>query len=215
MKHRKPFQVMARSALHRLFAILLSCIATVAIAAEPLGPEQLVRTVTEQVMAAIMQDPVLRAGDRAAALALAEAKILPHVDFAEAAKLAAGRAWTNATAEQRERLVKEFRSLLVRVYSTAIDVYRGQTMQVLPVQMAPDATDVTVRSRYIAPGTAPVNLSYAMHKAGDGWKIYDISVEGVSLVLTYRTEFEQIGRDAGIEGLISRLAEKNRSSTAG
>lgn len=215
MKHRRPPQVMARPALQRLFVFLLSCIAAVAIAAESLGPEQLVRTVTEQLLAAIAQDPALRAGDRAAALALAEAKILPHVDFAEAAKLAAGRAWTNATAEQRERLVKEFRSLLVRVYSTAIDVYRGQTMQVLPVQMAPDATEVTVRNRYISPGAAPVEISYAMHKTNDGWKIYDIAVEGVSLVLTYRTEFEQIGREAGIEGLIARLAEKNRSSIAG
>ena len=121
----------------------------------------------------------------------------------------------NATAEQRERLVNEFRSLLVRVYSTAIDVYRGQTMQVLPVQMAPDATEATVRNRYISPGAAPVEISYAMHKTNDGWKIYDISVEGVSLVLTYRTEFEQIGREAGIEGLIARLAEKNRTSIAG
>lgn len=206
---------MARPALQRLFVFLLSCIAAVAIAAESLGPEQLVRTVTEQLLAAIAQDPALRAGDRAAALALAEAKILPHVDFAEAAKLAAGRAWTNATAEQRERLVKEFRSLLVRVYSTAIDVYRGQTMQVLPVQVAPDATEVTVRNRYISPGAVPVDISYAMHKTNDGWKIYDIAVEGVSLVLTYRTEFEQIGREAGIEGLIARLAEKNRSSIAG
>jgi phospholipid transport system substrate-binding protein len=206
---------MARSALQRLFVLLLSCIAAVVIAAESLGPEQLVRTVTEQLLAAIAQDPALRAGDRAAALALAEAKILPHVDFAEAAKLAAGRAWTNATAEQRERLVKEFRSLLVRVYSTAIDVYRGQTMQVLPVQVAPDATEVTVRNRYISPGAVPVDISYAMHKTNDGWKIYDIAVEGVSLVLTYRTEFEQIGREAGIEGLIARLAEKNRSSIAG
>lgn len=215
MKHRRPPQVMARSALQRLFVLLLSCIAAVVIAAESLGPEQLVRTVTEQLLAAIAQDPALRAGDRAAALALAEAKILPHVDFAEAAKLAAGRAWTNATAEQRERLVKEFRSLLVRVYSTAIDVYRGQTMQVLPVQVAPDATEVTVRNRYISPGAVPVDISYAMHKTNDGWKIYDIAVEGVSLVLTYRTEFEQIGREAGIEGLIARLAEKNRSSIAG
>jgi phospholipid transport system substrate-binding protein len=215
MKHRQPFRRMARLVLNRLAACLLGCMAFAAVAAEALGPEQLVRAVTEQVLAAIAQDPTLRAGDRTAALALAEARILPHVDFAEAAKLAAGRAWTTATPEQRERLVKEFRSMLVRTYSVAISAYRGQTMAVLPLQMAADATDVTVRSRYLSPGAPPVNVSYAMHKTADGWKIYDISVEGVSLVLTYRSEFEQIGRESGIEGLIARLAEKNRSSTAG
>lgn len=216
MSDRQPLERrMARPVLHRLTAFLLACVAFAAIAAEVLGPEQLVRTVTEQVLAAIAQDSVLRSGDRTAALALAEAKILPHVDFAEAAKLAAGRAWTSATPEQRERLVKEFRSMLVRTYSVAISAYRGQTMEVLPLQMAADATDVTVRSRYLSPGAPPLNIAYAMHKTADGWRIYDISVEGVSLVLTYRSEFEQIGRDAGIEGLIARLAEKNRSSTAG
>lgn len=208
-------QVVFRIAFTWLMALLLPCFAPAAIAAEALGPEQLVRTVTEQVLAAIAKDPTLRSGDRTAALALAEASILPHVDFAEAAKLAAGRAWTTATPEQRDRLVKEFRSMLVRTYSAAISAYRGQTMEVLPLQMPGDATDVTVRSRYLSPGAPPVNISYAMHKTGDGWKIYDISVEGVSLVLTYRSEFEQIGRESGIEGLIARLAEKNRSSTAG
>jgi len=208
-------QVVSRIAFTWLMALLLPCFAPAAIAAEALGPEQLVRTVTEQVLAAIAKDPTLRSGDRTAALALAEASILPHVDFAEAAKLAAGRAWTTATPEQRDRLVKEFRSLLVRTYSTAISAYRGQTMEVLPLQMPADATDVTVRSRYLSPGAPPVNVSYAMHTTADGWEIYDISVEGVSLVLTYRSEFEQIGRDSGIEGLIARLVEKNRSSTAG
>jgi phospholipid transport system substrate-binding protein len=210
MKARKLFMRVVLSALIGLLS-LLPCIPSGVMAEEALGPEQLVRTVTDQVMASIQQDPALRAGDRAAGLALVEAKILPHVDFVEAAKLAAGRAWTTATAEQRERLVREFRTLLVRVYSAAIDAYRGQTMQVLPVQMSPDATDVTVRSRYVSPGAAPVELAYAMHKTSEGWKIYDISVEGASLVLTYRTEFEQIGRDAGIEGLIAQLVEKNRS----
>lgn len=196
-----------------LLAVLLLVVPAASRAASAPGPEQLVRTVTQEVMAAIAQDPVLRSGDRTAVLAIVEAKILPHVDFTEAARLAAGRAWTTATPEQRDRLVKEFRTMLVRTYSTAIEAYRGQTMEVLPVQMAAGATDVTVRSRYVRPGATPVNLSYAMHLTSEGWKIYDITVEGMSLVLTYRTEFEQIARDAGMEGLIARLVEKNRSVT--
>jgi phospholipid transport system substrate-binding protein len=181
-----------------------------AAAAQELGPEELVRKVTAEVLEAIQKDKQLQAGDRAKALALAEEKILPLVDFREATRLAVGRAWSSASAEQRDRLVKQFQTLLVRIYSNAIGIYRGQTMRVQPVRMAPGATDVTVRNQYLSPGKAPVSIEYAMHKTPDGWKIYDITVEGVSLVLTYRGEFEQILRESGVEGLIQKLGERNR-----
>jgi len=178
-------------------------------AAQELGPEELVKKVTADVLEAIKSDKSLQAGDRKKALALAEQKVLPHVDFREAAQLAVGKPWWNATPAQRERIITEFRSLLIRIYSNAIDTYRGQTMQVLPVRMAAGATETTVRNRYIKPGAPPVPVEYAMKKTPEGWKIYDITVEGVSLVLTYRSEFEQVTRTSGIDGLIKRLAEKN------
>ena len=103
----------------------------------------------------------------------------------------------------------EFRAMLVRIYSNAIDTYRGQTLRVLPVKMAPTDTDVTVRNQYLSPGRPPVGVEYSMRKTPEGWKIYDITIEGVSLVLTYRAEFEQISRTSGIDGLIKRLQEKN------
>jgi phospholipid transport system substrate-binding protein len=99
--------------------------------------------------------------------------------------------------------------MLIRIYSNAIDVYRGQTMKVLPVRMAPGATEVTVRNQYLREGRPPVPVEYAMRKSPEGWKIYDIVIEGVSLVLTYRAEFEQVTRTSGIDGLIRRLQEKN------
>lgn len=179
-------------------------------AAQPLAPDELVRKVTDEVLQAIKADKELQAGDRKKALALAEEKVLPHVDFREATQLAVGRAWWSATPVQREQLIAEFRAMLVRIYSNAIDRYRGQTMQVLPVRMPADATEVTVRNRYLRPGAPPVPVEYALRKTPEGWKIYDISVEGVSLVLTYRAEFENIFRQSGIEGLIKRLQEKNR-----
>lgn len=173
------------------------------------APDELVRKVTTDVLAAIKSDQQLQGGDRKKALALAEQKILPLVDFQEATQLAVGRPWAGATPEQRERLVTEFRGMLVRVYSNAIGVYRGQTMKVLPVHMAPGATEVTVRNQYISEGRPPVAVNYSMRQTPTGWKIYDINIEGVSLVLTYRSEFEQITRVSGIDGLIKRLAEKN------
>ena len=114
-----------------------------------------------------------------------------------------------ATPEQRARLVTEFRSMLVRIYSNALGVYRGQTMRVQPVRMAKDATDVTVRNQYLSPGKPPLAVDYSMRKVDGTWKIYDIVAEGISLVLTYRGEFEQAVQQGGVDGLIKQLAEKN------
>jgi phospholipid transport system substrate-binding protein len=187
----------------------LMALALPARAQQDLGPEELVRIVTQDVLDAIRSDKQLAAGDKQKALRLAEEKVLPHIDFEEAARLAVGRAWAQATPEQRKKLVEEFRRMLVRTYSNAISAYEGQTMQVLPVRMKPGATEVTVHNRYIRAGGKPLPVDYQMHKTADGWKIYDITVEGVSLVLTYRSEFDAIVKQEGIDGLIKRLEEKN------
>ena len=178
-------------------------------AQQDLGPEELVRKVTQDVLDAIRSDKQLAAGDRQKALKLAEEKVLPLIDFEEAARLAVGRAWAQATPEQRNRLVEEFRRMLVRTYSNAISAYEGQTMKVLPVRMKPGDTEVTVHNQYIRAGGTPLPVDYQMHKTDQGWKIYDITVEGVSLVLTYRSEFDAIVKQEGIDGLIKRLEEKN------
>lgn len=193
----------------RHLVVALSFLAASGASAQEVAPDELVRKVTTDVLDAIKSDKQLQAGDRKKALALAEEKVLPHVDFREAAKIATGRAWPGATAEQQERIVSEFRSMLVRIYSSAIDVYRGQTMKVLPIRMAPGATEVTVRNQYVREGRPPVPIDYAMMKSPSGWKIYDISVDGISLVLTYRSEFESIVRSSGVDGLIKRMHEKN------
>jgi phospholipid transport system substrate-binding protein len=193
--------------LRRLLA-LLAAAASPALA-QPPGPEALVRQVTDEVLQAIRGDQELAAGDRQKALKLAEDKILPHVDFEEAARLAVGRGWAQASPEQKRRLAAEFRAMLVRTYSNAIGAYGGQTMKVLPVRMKPGDTEVTVRNQFIRPGGRPVLVDYEMRQTGSGWKIYDIVVEGVSLVLTYRSEFDTVVKQEGIDGLIRRLSQKN------
>ena len=193
----------------RLPALVLALLFAVPAFAQDLGPEELVKRVTADVLDAIKSDKQLQAGDHKKALALAEQKVLPYVDFRQAAQLATGRAWQGATPDQQTRIADEFRSLLIRIYSNAIDVYRGQTMRVLPLRIPPGATEVTVRNQYIKQGQPPVAVDYAMKKMPEGWKIYDITIEGVSLVLTYRSEFENITRTSGVDGLIKRLQEKN------
>ena len=201
--------------LRSLFAIgLLLCASASWSQASPgtndLSPEALVRKVTSEILDAIQKDDALKAGDRQKALALAEEKVLPHIDFREMTRLAVGKAWRSAAPGQQEALTTEFRELLVRTYATAIDSYRGQTMRVLPTKMAADATEVTVRNLYVKPGRPPVPVDYYMIKTDQGWKVADIIVEGVSLVLTYRTEFEQEAQRGGIDGLISKLRSKNQ-----
>ena len=194
--------------MRRLFFLLFFFFVTPALAQE-LGPEELVKKITDDVLNAIKSDKQLAAGDTERALKLAEEKILPHIDFEEATRLAVGRAWREATPEQRKKLVDQFRAMLVRTYSNAIDTYQGQTMKVLPSRTKPGDTDATVRNQYIRPGGNPVQLDYQMRKTPQGWKIYDIAVEGISLVLTYRSEFDAVVKQEGIDGLIKRLGQKN------
>lgn len=178
--------------------------------AQELSPDQLVQKITNDVLAAVKSDKQLAAGDKEKALKLAEEKVLPYVDFEYATRLAVGRPWRQATPEQKKELVTQFRNMLVRTYSNSISAYQGQTLKVLPSRGKENSADeATVRTQFIRPGGQPLGIDFAMHKAGSDWKVYDITVEGVSLVLTYRSEFDAVVKQEGIDGLIKRLAEKN------
>jgi len=195
------------------FFLALAFFATPVIA-QDLGPEDLVKKVTAEVLNALKNDKQLAQGDRQRAMKLAEEIVLPHVDFEEATRLAVGRSWAKATPEQKKRLTQEFRNMLVRTYSNAIQPYEGQQMKVMPVRMKPGDTEVTVQNQFMRGGAQPVKIDYSMRKTDQGWKIYDIVVEGVSLVLTYRSEFDAVVKQEGIDGLIKRLAQKNTAPAA-
>jgi phospholipid transport system substrate-binding protein len=197
-----------------VFALLLPLSASLHAQTKEQSPEAMVRQITDDVLAAIKEDKALQSGDKQKALALAEQKVLPHLDFMEMTRLAAGRSWNTATAEQKDRLVSAFRAMLVRTYANSIDVYRGQTMTVEPSRIPATATEATVRNRYASPGKRPTPVDYFMRKGTDGWKIYDIVVDGISLVLTYRSQFEEAARNTGVEGLIRQLQDKTKVQPA-
>jgi phospholipid transport system substrate-binding protein len=205
--------------MKKMIAVLsvfaLQFLAAGASVAQDLGPDQLVQKVTEDVLATIKSDKQLAAGDKQKALKVAEEKVLPHIDFEESTRLAVGRSWKEATPEQRQKLVTEFRRMLVRTYSNAIESYQGQTMKVLPARGKQDEQDTTVRAQFMRAGGKPLPIDFQMRKTDKGWKIYDIVVEGVSLVLTYRSEFDQVVRQNGVDGLIKRLATKNDPAPVG
>ena len=179
--------------------------------AQEIAPDQLVVKITVDVLAAIRTDKQLAAGDKQKAIKLAEEKVLPYIDFEEATRLAVGRAWARASPEQKARLVGEFRKMLVRTYANAVGAYRGQTLKVLPWRASKDTAsdEATVHTQYIRASGQPLPVDFTMRKTDTGWKVFDFVVEGVSLVLTYRSEFDAIVKQEGIDGLIKRLAQKN------
>jgi len=145
---------------------------------------------------------------------LVETKILPHFDFAHTTRIAMGANWRRASSEQREQLVREFRTLLVRTYSSALMNYRDQVLEFKPLRAQPGDMQVTVRSEVRQSGTQAVSIDYEMEKTASGWKVYDVKISGASLAATYRDTFAEEVRNHGIEGLIDSLSSKNRQNDA-
>ncbi len=179
-----------------------------ALAQEP-APDALIRRLSEEVLAAMRADPELRAGNPAKVGPFVEEKILPHFDFARATQIAMGLSWRSATPEQREELTREFSALLVRTYTAAVANSRDSEVVVSPLRVRPSDTEVTVRSQVKRPGEQPVTFEYEMEKTPAGWKVYDLRIEGISLIGTYRTAFADEVRNNGVDGLIRTLSGKS------
>ena len=179
--------------------------------AQEVPPDVLVKNVTTEVVELITKDKEIRSGNRTKLIQVIEAKVLPHFNFASMTALAMGQNWSKATPEQKKRLVEEFKTLLVRTYASALSAYSEQRFDFRPLRARPTDTDVVVNVRVIQSGAQPVPIDYSMEKTPSGWKAYDVSVGGVSLVANYRTEFATVVRNSGIEGLIRDLNAKNRS----
>ena len=175
------------------------------------APDQLVKTVTLEVVDLIQKDKDIQKGDRKKLIALIEAKVLPHFNFQAMTSSAVGRNWEKASAEQKARLVDEFKTLLVRTYASALASYSSQKFDFRPLRSKPTDTDVTVNVRILQAGSQPVTIDYDMEKRPGGWKVWDVRVGGISLVANYRTEFDNLIRESGLEGLIKALVAKNNS----
>ncbi|HRF04314.1 ABC transporter substrate-binding protein [Accumulibacter sp.] len=173
------------------------------------SPDALVQKVTDDVLTIVRQDKDIQSGDTRKAIKLVETKVLPYFDFHRMTALAVGRNWSKATPEQKKRLAEEFKKLLVRTYSNALTSYKDQTITYRPSKIDAAETDVVIKTEIVQPGSKPVQLSYALEKQGNGWKVYDVIVAGVSLVTNYRGSFAQEVRNGGIEGLIEMLRERN------
>jgi phospholipid transport system substrate-binding protein len=147
-------------------------------------------------------------------MALVDEKVLPHFDFVRMTMLATGVGWRSASEAQRGQLVDQFRTLLVRTYSTALTKYTNQTLDFLPERKSEDGKKAMVRSLLKQPGAPTLTIDYRLATAAGGWKIYDVAVDGVSLITTYRDSFAQEVRTGGIDGLVKMLTTKNNQLAA-
>jgi phospholipid transport system substrate-binding protein len=173
-------------------------------------PDAFIKRLSVDVLDTIKADKSLQSGDVSKIAALVDSKIMPNVNFQRMTASAVGRSWRTATPEQQKRLQDEFKQLLMRTYSGALSEVKDQTIAMKPLRMAADDTEVVVRSEIKGRGE-PIALDYRVEKAGSGWKIYDLNVASVWLVETYRTQFSQEINANGIDGLINKLAERNKS----
>ncbi len=178
--------------------------------AQPVAPDVLVRGTTEEVVRIVKQDKELRNGDPQKVYELVDTRVLPHFDFRAMTQLAVGRHWRSASPEQQAALVKEFRTLLVRTYSAAIGSVVDYRIDFKPLRMRPEDTDVVVNTEVSRPGSPPVTLDYRLERQANGWKVYDVLVDNVSLVTVYRNSFNNEVRRGGIDGLIQSLVRRNQ-----
>ena len=176
------------------------------------SPDQLVKSVSDDVLAAIRttkDKPTLRK--------LTESKVLPHFDFRAMTQLAVGQHWRQASPEQQKRLEDAFRTLLVNTYTASLNVASTgkESVDVKPVELKPGDNDIVVRTVVRTPNRPPIPVDYRMTRTPNGWKVYDVIVENLSLVTNYRGSFaSEIGR-TGIDGLVKALEAKNTELAKG
>ncbi|MFZ5485005.1 MAG: MlaC/ttg2D family ABC transporter substrate-binding protein [Pseudomonadota bacterium] len=194
--------------------LLMFALGAGALARAEIAPDVLARTTTQEVVSLVKQDPDIKSGRTSKVYALVETKILPHFDFERMTKLALAQNWNKASPEQRQRLVDEFRVMLVRTYAASISSVSEYKIDFKPLRMAPGDTEVTINSEVSKPGAPPITIDYRMDKKGNAWKVWDVLVDNVSLVTIYRGSFKSEVSKGGIDGLIQALARRNAKKTS-
>jgi phospholipid transport system substrate-binding protein len=189
---------------------MASAVVSVAAVAQT-TPDALIKQVSTEVIDTIKADKSLQGGDVSKIVTLVDTKVMPHVNFQRMTASAVGRNWRTASPDQQKRLQEEFKTLLVRTYAGALTQVKDQTVQLRPMRAAAEDTEVVVRTEVKGKGE-PIQLDYRLEKADGGWKIYDVNVLGVWLVEQYRNQFAQDITAGGIDGLIAKLAERNKGA---
>jgi phospholipid transport system substrate-binding protein len=193
-------------------SLFASLFINASVATAEIAPDALVKQTADDVLTIIKNDKEIQSGNQQKLYAVVEEKILPNFDFDRVCRMVLGKNWKAATPEQQASFQKEFRSLLLRTYSVALGKYKDQVIEYKPMRFEPDAKNVNVKTQILQSGGQPVQVDYSLVKGSNGWKVYDIVIESVSLVTNYRSQFSNEIRQYGIDSLNTKLADKNKTA---
>ena len=177
-------------------------------------PQQVIEEGSDRLRAILRSDRDLLKRDPQYVFRLVDEQFLPHVDFDRAASLVLGKHWRTATPEQRRAFQDEFKRLLIRSYSFALDELSEWEIRYEPLQLDAGQTEAVVRTVVLRSDGAPISADYGMHLRDGHWLVYDVKIEGVSLISNYRSGFAQTIRAKGIDGLIADIAARNDARLA-
>jgi phospholipid transport system substrate-binding protein len=201
-------------ALHRslagFFVALLLVLSATVRAADGADAQALVRATADRVLAEVKANKARLQRDSSGIYDLVQRYVVPHFDFARMTQSAMGRHWRSATEDQRAALVREFQEMLVRTYAVALLNYSGQQIEYLPLRTSASADDVLVQTKVSDAGAPPIPIDYRLSRSVGGWKVYDVTIDGVSLVSNYRSMFAEQVQRGGVDGLIRQLSDRNR-----
>ncbi|WP_333878462.1 MlaC/ttg2D family ABC transporter substrate-binding protein [Methylobacter sp.] len=191
------------------FALLLGLISTTQVIADDLQPpQQIIQSVSTQLQKKLQDKTFTQ--NFAQVTQFVNGVISLHTDFDRIAPLVLGKYWKTATTAEQDRFKREFQTLIVRTYSRAFVEYNNWTLHFMPLEMSNEATKVVVKTEVLQPGLQPVNVNYRMFLNNGEWKVYDIMIEGVSLVTNYRSTFnEEIQTKGSLSAVIDGLAKRN------
>lgn len=176
-------------------------------------PTAVVRDTAERVLDSLRSDRA-RYQDDHALFQLVRDVVFPRLDRERTAQWVLGANWRTATPAQREQFIAEFSDLLLRTYGTALRQYDSEKLNYLPARAPAGADRVTVRTEIIRPDGPKVSVDYLLTNRSGEWKVYDVIIENVSLVVTYRSEYAAIIKRDGMDGLLKQLADRNRSANS-
>ncbi|MCI0733406.1 MAG: ABC transporter substrate-binding protein [Methylococcaceae bacterium] len=206
----------------RLFAIgfplfvVLGATPDRVLGADITAAQAMVEATTSQVLELLKTNKDRLKNDKTELHRLVNEIVVPHFDFRAMSRLVLGKHWRHATDEQKKRFTEEFKTLLVRTYSTTMLDFTDETVKYLPVRPGSDESKALCRMEITQPGGGPpVKMDLRMVIRDEGWMVYDITVDGISLVTNYRNSFGNEVLKTGIDGLINKLVEKNLPSHAG
>lgn len=174
-------------------------------------PDTLVETTITDLVNELEQRRTELEQDKQKLYKMVEDVVVPHFEIQLIARLVLGKHWRAATEAQRTTFAEEFKRLMIRTYATALFEYTGnEKMEVIPVRLKAGDTKTTVKTKVILPGApaVPVNYSFVLTKS-ENWKIYDVKIDGISLVTTYRSSYSQMVQNKGLDVLIAELKKKN------